>query len=125
MLSVMNHDNICNMDQTIFFYFYLRKFNCWIGFPLILFMLWKKEKKDEKNIGYIFSGNTDCILHTKDASNARCGRSQFCTGNGLNGSMKRSTSALFLCGFRQSTERFRTKIPSRSVTVFYNISKRC
>lgn len=28
----MDHDNICNMDQAIFFYFYLRKFNCWIGF---------------------------------------------------------------------------------------------
>ena len=30
--STMDHDNICNMDQAIFFYFYLRKFNCWIGF---------------------------------------------------------------------------------------------
>ena len=39
----MDHDNICNMDQTVFGNLVIGLF-----FPLILFLMWRKEQKDEK-----------------------------------------------------------------------------
>ena len=49
----MDHDNICNMDQTVFFVFIYGNLVIGLFFPLILFLMWRKEQKDEKYRGYL------------------------------------------------------------------------
>ena len=114
----MDHDNICNMDQTVFFCFYLWESGDRIVFPLILFLMWRKEQKDEKYRGYLLMLLIAfCIQGCSKQQDVEDHRFVLAMGfERLN--EKKVLVRYSYADFDKAQSDSGTKIPSRSVTFF-------